>query len=46
MNEPPQPPRDAWAILAELLDKFESLLRMSAEDTKAALEALKAKRSE
>ena len=35
------PPRDAWAILAELLDRFESLLRMSAEDTAKALAALK-----
>ena len=39
------PPRDAWAVLAELLDRFESLLRMTADDTKAALKKLKEKRS-
>jgi hypothetical protein len=38
------PPRDAWAILAELLDSFESMLRMSADDTKKALEELKRRR--
>ena len=39
------PPRDAWAVLAELLDRFESLLRMSAEDTAKALKTLKTSRS-
>lgn len=39
-----KPPRDAWAVLAELLDRFESLLRMTAEDTRKALDELKRKR--
>jgi hypothetical protein len=38
------PPRDAWAVLAELLDRFESLLRMSAADTAKAIAELKKRR--
>ena len=39
-----KPPRDAWVVLAELLDRFESLLRMTADDTRKALDELKRKR--
>lgn len=39
------PPRDAWAVLAELLETFENLLKMTAADTAKALEELKKRRA-
>jgi len=39
------PPRDPWVTLAEIIDKFESLLKADAEKTREALEALKRKHS-